>query len=922
MGQGLQFRNVDLHVHSPASRCFKESDVTPEAIVKQALDVGMDVIAITDHNSAAWIDRIQAAAQDTALTVFPGVEITVTPGVHVIALFPTHRSGAHVEHLLSELGLGPDERGKSQALVTRYGIQEVVHIIKRHGALPVLAHIDSVKGAWHELSGQTLVQLWQKAPYAAVEIIGSALPNAVGRPPYTRQPAYYWASDNPHPEYVNKHSHMGIGTRYSCFKLDNPITWEGLRQCFDDPEVRIYKGGTPRGVPHPILERIQILGGFLAGLDVELKSELNCIIGGRGTGKSAFLEIIRYIFDIPAKTDENARQAQSLLTSVFPPGTRGIVHFHFQVSSTRYRVERVSGHPPQVFRIGNEDTPEEILALAPADLLPLQVYGQKEIYQISLNPEFQLQLLDNYVTQALTPLKEEEVRLRRQLRANAEEILRLENIIADSQESLVRLSAIQEEIRRMEALNFGALVKEKELYEQEKRVLTSMHAQVADWQKALATFATQHKLDLRTFDDTVLADLPNITALQAQRELLEIINVEIAKQLDHLKDSVACEWAKGTEQRDSLQALHTQQEQAYQKVLRQLSAEEQIAPERYSLLKQREATLQTRAHKVAQYGERLKTLKTQRQTLLEELRKVRQRQYQERCKNATQLSAKLDKRVYISLWPGGNRQVYKKYLRELFVGLRVRSSVRDKLADIKAAEPERPAQGRPFKINDETRYPIPEIPRYLDPIDLAAAIRIEQERADDAPSTLKDDFGVKTAPMRRNMAGLSYRQLFELELFTVPDLPIIELQVAKGAAGRRSLERLSIGQKCTTLLSMVLLESDTPLLIDQPEDDLDNQFIFTQIVDTLRREKAQRQFLIATHNANIPVSGDAELNLVFEAGVPKDKGEEHGWIAADGRGSIDIESIKEYVTLILEGGADAFRKRKEKYGKIIEDNSN
>jgi ABC-type enterochelin transport system ATPase subunit len=138
------------------------------------------------------------------------------------------------------------------------------------------------------------------------------------------------------------------------------------------------------------------------------------------------------------------------------------------------------------------------------------------------------------------------------------------------------------------------------------------------------------------------------------------------------------------------------------------------------------------------------------------------------------------------------------------------------------------------------------------------------------------------------------------------------LQVGSGLLGYRSLEHLSVGQKCTALLSIILLESDVPLLIDQPEDDLDNQFIFDQIVATLRREKEQRQFIIASHNANIPVSGDAELIVVLEAD------EKHGQVAEAGLGSIDVDSIKDFVTRILEGGSEAFRIRREKYGKMIE----
>ncbi len=75
---------------------------------------------------------------------------------------------------------------------------------------------------------------------------------------------------------------------------------------------------------------------------------------------------------------------------------------------------------------------------------------------------------------------------------------------------------------------------------------------------------------------------------------------------------------------------------------------------------------------------------------------------------------------------------------------------------------------------------------------------------------------------------------------------------------------------------MVLLEHSTPLLTDQPENNLNNQFIFDQVVTALRREKKQRHFLRTTHNANILVPGDAELILVFEIGVNKDDQQQHG----------------------------------------------
>ncbi len=96
--------------------------------------------------------------------------------------------------------------------------------------------------------------------------------------------------------------------------------------------------------------------------------------------------------------------------------------------------------------------------------------------------------------------------------------------------------------------------------------------------------------------------------------------------------------------------------------------------------------------------------------------------------------------------------------------------------------------------------------------------------------------------------------------------------------------------------------------MDQPEDNLDNAFIAERIVQALRAAKTERQFLFATHNANIPVFGDAEWIGVCSASG------EHAEMPLEAQGSIDIPAIRDQVASILEGGKEAFMQRKEKYG--------
>lgn len=129
-----------------------------------------------------------------------------------------------------------------------------------------------------------------------------------------------------------------------------------------------------------------------------------------------------------------------------------------------------------------------------------------------------------------------------------------------------------------------------------------------------------------------------------------------------------------------------------------------------------------------------------------------------------------------------------------------------------------------------------------------------------------------------------------------------------GTHGLRSLDHLSKGQRATALLLLLLSASDAPLIIDQPEDDLDNNFVYKGVVRHLRELKGKRQIVASTHNANVPVLGDAELIVVLESDG------NHGHPTDSGIGSLDDRAIRSQVESILEGGSAAFNARQHLYG--------
>jgi hypothetical protein len=130
----------------------------------------------------------------------------------------------------------------------------------------------------------------------------------------------------------------------------------------------------------------------------------------------------------------------------------------------------------------------------------------------------------------------------------------------------------------------------------------------------------------------------------------------------------------------------------------------------------------------------------------------------------------------------------------------------------------------------------------------------------------------------------------------------------------RSGDQLSWGQKAVALLLLILdasyeVSDSRPLLMDQPEDDLDNSYIYNTLVREFRNSKRKRQIIISTHNANIPVTADAENIIVLRYDGTS------GYVSDNG--SLDKPSIAESVLETLEGGREAIAKREEKYHGFI-----
>lgn len=146
---------------------------------------------------------------------------------------------------------------------------------------------------------------------------------------------------------------------------------------------------------------------------------------------------------------------------------------------------------------------------------------------------------------------------------------------------------------------------------------------------------------------------------------------------------------------------------------------------------------------------------------------------------------------------------------------------------------------------------------------------------------------------------------YELVALRCPDRYVIEART--DGDSYLPLEQLSGGKRISVLLSLLLETSDErPLVIDQPEDELDNQFLFKTILPALKKLRGKRQVIIVTHNANIVVNGDADMVIQLDATARQ------GWVAC--AGAIEEPAVRDAIVRTVDGGTESFRLRKRKYG--------
>jgi DNA repair ATPase RecN len=864
----LQVNPYDYLVVNKKKTTYSDEAAYNRDIVDACKRIGIEVIAITDHHRVSSSVRLREEARAAGIHVFPGFEATTKDGVHLLCLFDP-QGDRDLERVLGDCGIH-DDSGRS--LPCKYDAIEFLNEASNWGGICIAAHVASKGGLLATLTGLPRVNAWRSPNLMACSLSGAAasltdgirdiLENKV--PEYQREPkvAILNAQD------VNDPSDLEKPAASCWIKMSLP-TSEGLRQAFLDPDSRIRLSYEP----HEHIELVSMAweGGFLDGAKIHFNENLNVLIGGRGTGKSTVIESLRHVLGLDATGDDAKKASAGIVSQVLRSGTKiSLLVRSYRPSKREYLIERTIPNPSVV-----RDEEGNVLPYTPTDVAPrTEVFGQHEIAELTKSPDKLTRLLDRF-KDGDSELSRRKTELKRELERSRNRIIDAQTERKQVEDRLAALPGLEETLRRFKEAGLEEKLKDQSLLLREERVLDSVSERFEPFTETLEQLRAALPIDRIFLSAKALEELPGREVLKEADGVL----VELEKQMEKVASQIAGALERAEQSLTAIRSNWNERkrevQKEYEKILRELQ-KSRIDGEEFIRLRRQIEDLRPLRERQTALERALEEHERHRRNLLAEWEDTKTGEFRQLETAAKKVNRQLSRRVRVQVAFAGNRAPLIQLLREQ-VGGRL-SEALDMLKQVKQ----------------------------LSLKELADACRAGRD-------TVSQKFGIPPSQADR-LAQAPPDVLMKIEELDLPPTTSIELNVAAEGESPvyKTLEELSTGQKATAVLLLLLLESDAPLVVDQPEDDLDNRFITDGVVPKMREEKRGRQFVFATHNANIPVLGDAELILGLQASGEAGLG--HAEIPVEHMGSIDDRAVRELVEEILEGGKDAFEMRRLKYG--------
>lgn len=949
MDNGAHFYKCDFQVHSPRDIAYtgNKYGLNPEEIenitseqkeqislereqfskeyLQKIRDAGLNAIAMTDHHDVVFVKQLRKVAElqnqefksnsefEKIITVFPGIEMSLAnPVSQCIIIFDSDFSDSNLDSVLHFFGINPTNEFEKITTATLKISQTVINdLVHLHEKLDELSYC---KGRYIILpnvgkSGDhTIMRNGFHEHYRKMPCVGGYVDKAI-----STESGYQNKLNGGDVNYGNKSIAL-ISTSDNRFedgrefgKYSTWIKWaeptaEAIKQACLAKESRISQ--VEPELPQIFIHSIDVTTSkFLGTFNINLNRQYNALIGGRGTGKSTILEYLRW--GLCDQTIQNSdfdelsiieKRREALIQKTLAD-VNGEVRITMEKNGILHIVKRNSKSREILLKIGNGDF-QQVKEDDIRKILPIQSYSQKQLSDVGVKTDELKRFIEQPITNRLDSIKFNLNETGTKLKNSYNQLIRkkeieqeIENFNLESQSLNNQADNIRKSLKGVSSDDQETINKKTKFEKEETIILNSKNELKVFENKAdeLLRLLENYPEPLGDIEDLENKDLIKNISKEIDLTFVEIKATALAfkaiftpekllklnefiQQWDIKKGAfeTAYELSKGNSQSSQQQLLEIQ------RIEKRLSEINKIISDRKLLLKEigiPEEDFNTQRLNWQKYH-------TEKVTLLNE----QAAKFTELSKNL--IKAEVTKSI--------NLQPFKSQLKNIFEGTRIREERIDSVVD----------------IIKQSANPIKEYTAILEEFRLLAELKVSEDKTLKIPETpLLTNCGYTEDHKSKLCSKLTSEDWLRLSASELEFNPEFYYTTNNQLGDVIPFREASAGQQATALLTVLLNQPGIPLLIDQPEDDIDNRAI-DQIIKNIWEAKKKRQLIFTSHNANLVVNGDAELVICCDY---KDSTSQTRGIIKE-EGAIDKKLVRNEITSVMEGGEKAFKLRKNKYG--------
>lgn len=796
-------------------------------------------------------------AKKENIWVVPGVELSVSDGengIHTLIVFDKESWIKEGEDYINQFltaafeGIKNRENENTRCNYDFKNLLEKLSDHKKQGrdSFIVLAHAQQDCGFFHELKGGRIIELSKKAVFKEF-VLGVQKIRDFGKIDSYKQwfggalPAFVEGSDCKKMQDVGKAQAQNGEDKKTFIKLGS-FNFEALKYALLNAESRV-KDKIPK-IQNSYIKSIAFDGGKLSGQTINFSPELNNFIGIRGSGKSSIIEIVRYALGIPlGQSSEDSNYKNDLIQFVLGSGGKVILNV-VDKNNKEYRIEKIYGQKQTIFDENNEILDCEVDAIFDKPVY----FGQKDLSNKENN--FEMDLLNRLIGGRLRDVHDRISEKKSEVQNVILEMQKIQNIDSLKEETETYIRNAEQQLKIFRDNGVAEKLKRQTDFDKDSSILQRNREIFISYRNELKVVLEKYEA---FFTGTISTSTENKTIFETANTAIKEAGAEFTKIKEILrKTDAALEKYKAVEL--SLNDKRDEIKEEFAKIKREINSDT-LNPDTFLSLTRKIETSKLKLVEINKQSEKRQGLEKQLKEKLYELNELWREEFN--CLNdETEKINNTNSNLKISIGFKEQKAQFVEKLKAVFRGSGLRDSTYQSLVE-----------------------------QFQDFIEIYKN-----------PKTVKE---IVNENMLGNFNRRFKENLSDLLTFQVENKVTIEYK-------DKPLDKHSLGQRASALILFLLAQKENDvLIIDQPEDDLDNQTIYDEVIKELLKLKGNMQFIFATHNANIPVLGDSEKIIVCSF-------EDAEKIALND-GSIDTTSVQQDIIRIMEGGQDAFNRRKNIY---------